>query len=191
MNDCKPTSTPYAVRLKLEKATSRDDRPYQELMDYLATCSRPDIAHTISFLSKFNGEQHWTAAKRVLRYLKQTVSHCLTYEKLSLEIITYVDADYANDVVDRRSYTEYVFLLGDGGIAWESKKQSTVSLSTSEAEYCAMSEATEEAKFLNNLIYEILDKQITIKMFNDNQSAQFWSKEQMPYSRTKHIDVRK
>lgn len=73
MNDCKPTSTPYAVVFKFEKATSTDNILYQKLMgclNYLATCSRPDIAHTVSFLSKFNGchgDQHWIAAKHVLR----------------------------------------------------------------------------------------------------------------------------
>lgn len=130
MYDCKPVTTPNAVGTQLNPAVATDDRPYRELvgcLNYLSSCTRPDITHTISYLSKFNNshcEEHWFAAKRVLSYLKGTMDYCLTYIKSNLEITGYVDADFASDTLDRRSYSGYAFLLGNGAVAWESKKTS-------------------------------------------------------------------
>ena len=84
-----------------------------------------------------------TAAKRILRYLKQTKDLNLTYVRNSPEaIVGYSDADWAGDVQDRRSTSGNVFLLGGGAITWSSRKQSSVALSTVEAEYMALSVAT-------------------------------------------------
>ncbi|CAG9135108.1 unnamed protein product [Plutella xylostella] len=95
MSDCKPASTPMEAGLKLHKAEK-------------LVCTRPDIAYAVSSLSQFNqsyAEVHWKAAKRVLRYLKGTINHCLTFEKNGLSLTAYVDADWAASAVDRKSYT--------------------------------------------------------------------------------------
>ena len=90
-----------------------------------------------------------TAAKRILRYLKQTKDLNLTYVENSSEaIVGYSEADWAGDVQDRRSTSGNVFLLGGGAIIWSNCKQSSVALSTVEAEYMALSVATQEAVWL-------------------------------------------
>ncbi|XP_066581231.1 uncharacterized protein [Prorops nasuta] len=193
---CKPVATPYTVGQKLKKAKKNDDRPYQQFvgcLNFLAVCTRPDISQTVSYLSKFNNchdESHWLAAKRLLRYLKGTINYSLTYIKDQLRVTGLVDADIANDNSNRKSYSGYIFLMGNGAICWESKKQSLVAMSTSEAEYIALSESCKEAKFIKMLIKEIANKEIDIDLYNDNQSAILWSHDQRPYSRTKHIDIR-
>ncbi|KAK2578615.1 hypothetical protein KPH14_000964 [Odynerus spinipes] len=196
MVNCEPASTPYVAGKRLQKANESDNRPYQELigcLNYLSTYTRPDISHTVSYLSRFNNchnEEHWLGTKRVLKYLKGTTDFKLCYQKSNLKITGFVDADFANDETDRKSYTDFVFTLGNAAISWESKKQSNVAISTSEAEYLALSEACKEAKFLKNLLLEIINENIKVEIYNDNQSAQTWGNEQMPYSRTKHIDIK-
>ncbi|KAK2578072.1 hypothetical protein KPH14_002073 [Odynerus spinipes] len=147
MSDCKPVSTPFAVGTKLNRGQGCDDLPYQQLigsLNFLAVCTRPDITYTVNYLSRFNNcheEEHSIAAKRVLRYLKGTINVCLKYQKSDSNIKGYADVDFAGDEDDRKSCTGFTFLMGDGAITWESKKQTLVAMSTSESEYIALSEA--------------------------------------------------
>ena len=92
--------------------------------------------------------QHWTAIKRILRYLKGTSNFGLQYNFDSPDCAGYSDADWAGDVGDRKSTSGYVFLLGGAAISWKSSKQSCVALSTAEAEYVALSAAAQEAIWL-------------------------------------------
>ena len=117
---------------------------------YLVVGSRPDIAHSVSLLSQFNScpqPIHWQGAKRILRYLKGTSDLSLVYKKTGMPIIAYADANYANCPIDRKSYTGYLFKFGNAPISWCSKKQSTVALSSTEAEYMSMAEASKESVF--------------------------------------------
>ena len=115
-----------------------DPKLYQKIvgsLQYAAGGTRPDIAYAVSTVAKYchqPSELHMTAAKRILRYLKQTKDLNLTYVRNS--IVGYSDADWAGDVQDRRSTSGNVFLLGGGAITWSSRKQSSVALSTYEAE---------------------------------------------------------
>lgn len=117
---------------------------------YLSVFTRPDIEHAVSVLSQFNnayGEDHWTAAKSVLRYFKGTADRKLKYSKgTDLEI--FADADWGNCIIDRKSYSGYVATLSNGAIAWRSKKQSSVALSSTEATIVSLSEACKESTFL-------------------------------------------
>lgn len=206
MNDCKPVTTPAVPGQRLEKPVhgrKPDDRiPYRALIGslmYLAVCTRPDIAHVVSHLSQFNEcyeEQHWTAAKRVLRYLKGTKNLGVRYtkEKKQEGIDAYADADYAGDS-DRHSYSGSVFLIQGGAVSWQSTKQRTIALSTAEAEYVSLSEAAREAIFLQRFLAEVsdgkaykLDKAVTI--YSDSQSAIAIAKNPVHHQRTKHVDVR-
>ena len=141
-----------------------DPKLYQQIvgsLQYAAGGTRLDIAYAMSTIAKFCHqptctELHMTAAKRVLRYLKQTRDLNLTYVKDSPEaIIGYSNADWAGDVQDRRSTSGNVFLLGGGAITWSSRKQSSVALSTVEAEYMALNVATQEAVWLRQLQEEL------------------------------------
>ena len=159
-----PTPADACVKLVADDEVSRpaDPRMYQQIvgsLQYAAGGTRPDIAYAVSTVATFchqPTELHMTAAKRVLRYLKQTRDLNLTYVKNTPEaIIGYSDADWAGDVKDRRSTSGNVFLLGGGAITWSSRKQSSVALSTVEVEYMALSVATQEAIWLRQLQEEL------------------------------------
>lgn len=171
--------------------------PYQEAVGSLlfaAQVSRPDISYAVSCVSRFNqnpGTAHWAAVKRIFRYLKGTLDKVLTFDgKKSPDIVGYSDSDWASDVDDRRSTTGYIFVKCNGAISWCTKKQPTVALSTTEAEYMAMSAATQEALWLRGLVSEITSVMDPIVIFVDNQGALNLALNGSYQPRTKHIDVR-
>lgn len=197
MSDCKKVSTPLECKLKLEKSEiTSNELPYRELIGslmYLAVCSRPDIAHAVSYLSQFNNcynYTHWAAAKRVLRYLSGTKTFSLIFRRTGKPLYGYVDADHGGDVCDRKSYSGYAFILAGGAISWESRKQKTVALSSAEAEYVALSEACREAVFLRRVYTELSGKTLIVKLLSDSQSAIKITQNPVMHQRTKHIDVR-
>lgn len=162
---------------------------------YLAVSTRPDLAYAVNSLSQFNTcytNEHWMAAKRVLRYLKGTADHGILFQKTGKPLHGYADADWASCAEDRRSYSGYFFTLGGAAITWEARKQRTVALSSVEAEYLALGEATKEAIYLRQMLTELKLSQpkSAIKIYNDNQGAQQLAKNSVHHSRTKHIDVR-
>ena len=101
------------------------------------------------------GRVHWEAAKRVLRYLKGTKKRRLNLGGKSPGIAAFTDADWRSNRDDRRSIGAYIVKIGDGAVSWKSKKQSCVALSSTEAEYMALCQASKEAvwmvDFLKNL----------------------------------------
>ena len=104
-------------------------------------------------------------------------------------IVGYVDSDYAGDLDKRRSQTGYVFMLSRNAISWKATLQSTIALSTAEAEYMAAAEAVKEAIWLRSLVDNLGLKQDITVVYCDSQSAIHLSKNQMYHERTKHIDV--
>ena len=91
--------------------------------------TRPDIAHPVGVVSKFNSnptEAHLTAVKRILRYLKGTINLALKYKDQPASLIGYSDADWAGDLDDRHSTTGNLFMLAGGAVSWLSKKQPVV-----------------------------------------------------------------
>lgn len=170
MSECKPAKTPMDVSAKLtnEMSPSNEESrnemkniPYQSAVGsilFVAQITRPDIQYAVGAVSRFNnnpGIGHWTAVKRILRYLKGTTDLKLNYTKDKNYLTGYSDSDWASDPTDRRSTTGYIFKLSGGAISWSSKKQQTIALSTAEAEYMAMSATTQEAIWLNSLHDEI------------------------------------
>lgn len=202
MSDCNAVSTPLDVGTKLAKgvpwsSTNGSKPPYRELVGcllYLSQATRPDIAHAASVLGQFDdcfNESHWSAAKRVLRYLKGTNHYGVFYRYGSGSLTGYTDADWGGSIDDRRSFTGYVFVMNGGAVAWDSKKQRTVALSSTEAEYMALSEAAKEAMHLRRFLLELgaVDSE-PVRLFNDNVSAQKLATNPVFHARTKHIDVR-
>ena len=106
-------------------------------------------------------------------------------------LIGYADADWAGDSEDRHSTSGNLFLMAEGPISWLSKKQTTVALSTSEAEYVGVSAATQEVVWLRRLLTDIqaIPKGPTVIM-EDNQGAIGIAKNPIQHARTKHIDIR-
>lgn len=199
LTDCKTVDTPMEIKLNVNKGEIdiNSHVPYQQLIGslmYLSVMTRPDISYSISFLSQFNKcytKEHWEYAKRVLKYLKRTKCYGIKYCKEgNSEITGYVDADWAYDSVDRRSYTGMCFLLSDGVISWECSKQKCVALSSTESEYIGLSEACREALYLRRLQYEITNKMYTVSLFNDNQGAQKLCANPVFHKRSKHIDIK-
>lgn len=205
MTDCNIASTPLEQNLKFSNEGKFYDCPYQQLIGsimYLAVCSRPDIAFAVSFLSQFNichSKEQWLAAKRVLKYLKGTKNVGIMFKKSNSPVTGFVDSDWANDISDRKSYYGFIFLLANGPISWECQKQKTLALSSTEAEYIGISEATKESMYLKYLCSEIFDvnkscdfltKSIPMIIYNDNQSAIRLSENQTFHKRTKHIHVK-
>ena len=166
---------------------------YQSLVRsllYATIATRPDIAQAVGVVSKYNSnpsQLHLTAAKRILRYLKGTTELAIKYQKSDNEsLIGYSDADWAGDQDDRHLTTGNLFIMAGGPISWLSKKQPIVALSTSEAEYIALSSASQEAVWLRRLLTTTLrvssNKPVTI--MEDNQGAIAMSKNPIAHSRT-------
>jgi hypothetical protein len=172
--------------------------PYREAVGslmYLMVCTRPDIAMAVSEVSKFlanPGRAHWTAVKRILRYLKGTKSLKLILGGVDNLILTgYTDADYARDVDSSISRSGYVTYLGSSILSWKSKMQKTTATSTAESEYYALSSLTKELLYLLPLVQEFGIKQsLPIIIHEDNQGTIAMANKHINNSRSKHIRVK-
>lgn len=103
----------------------------------------------------------------------------------------YVDADWGRCKIDRRSYSGYVIVLSGGPISWKSQKQRTVALSSTEAEYMALAEATKDGIYISEFLKELeLSKLAQLSIYNDNIGAQLLAKNPIVHPRTKHINIR-
>lgn len=206
MWECNAVDTPVLLGEKLSKLMSpktdneREEMfsiPYQEVIGSLlfaAQISRPDISYAVNNVSRFTqdpGKIHWTATKRILRYLKGTLNYRLEFDGTKKsEIMGYADADWASSIDDRRSVTGYVFLKNGSAISWATKRQTTVALSTTESEYMALSMAVQEALWLRRLAEEFGQCSKATLLYIDNQGAQNLAQNGAYQARTKHIDVR-
>lgn len=206
MSDCKPVFTPLQPGVNLTKemcASSEEDIqlmkdvPYRSAVGsliYLVTATRPDIAAAVGAVSKYlenPGQEHWTAVKRIFRYLKGTMDLGLVFKSENTLLSGYSDANWAGDLDTRRSTTGFVFKVGNCTVSWVSKRQPTVALSTAEAEYMALAHAARNAKWLRQLMMDIgLPQDAPTLIYEDNQGCIAMAKNHMIQERTKHIDIR-
>lgn len=196
---CKPLSVPMEPNLKLSLKTGTalpDAKVYRRLVGRLLylTHTRPDITYVVHKLSQFMSaptDAHLQAAMRVLRYLKNDPAQGLFYSAFaSLKFTAYSDADWAACPDSRQSVTGYCVLLGDSLVSWRSKKQPTVSRSSSEAEYRAMADATCELIWLTTLFTELhCSPSSPATLFCDNQSALYIASNPVYHERTKHVEI--
>ena len=172
LENCKPTNTPVSVGLKLIKAVNEsqvvDASRYQSAVGsllYLSGWTRPDIAFAVSNVVRFCSRptsEHWTAVKRIFRYLKGTSQFGLLYVKGKNEMLSaYSDADWAGDINDRKSTSGYICMLSGGAVSWRSRKQTCVALSTAEAEWVIPCQITQwitphPLRFWWNLVYKLI-----------------------------------
>jgi hypothetical protein len=175
--------------------------PYQSLIGtlmYAMLGTRPDIAYAVGSLSRFSsnsGKTHWDQALHVLGYLSQTRHYCLEFDgsdddELTSLIIGYSDSDWAGDVDTRRSTGGYVVLMCKAAISWSSKLQSAPALSSTEAEYMAMTRAAQEAIWLRQLLKQLGFKQDSpTKLQGDNQGAIALAKNPGDHPHSKHIQL--
>ncbi|OWY93127.1 Copia type Polyprotein [Phytophthora megakarya] len=150
------------------------------MLTYLATSTRPDLAFVLGQLSRFVANpsaKHVGALKRVLRYLAGTLDYSITYTKQkgkkdAVVLEGFSDSDWANDPEQRKSSTGFVFTLAGGTVAWMSRRQSIVALSTAEAECVATCEAMMEAVAGRHLLQEIFPgREVKLRIGIDNQAA--------------------
>ena len=170
MGSSKPVSTQLAGHFKLSSKqcpTSEKDKeemkkvPYALSVDslmYAMVCTRPDIAHAIGVVSRFlsnPGKEHWHAVKWILRYLKSISKICLRFGDGKLVLYEYTDADMVGDVNTRKSTSRYMMTFTRGAVSWQSKLQKCVALSSTEAEYIAITEATKELLWMEKFLQEL------------------------------------
>ena len=200
MKDCNPVSTPIDANHRLIASLPEDIRAdatlYQQIIGslmYLTTATRPDLAYTITHLSQFNSDpskQHLTAAKRVLRFIKGTKDRKLLYPYSSqLYLSAFSDASHGNCYDTRRSFSGYIFQLGNSTISWRSRKQRSVATSTTEAEYMAAAMTAKHLIWLQRALDELVKESIPSAMFVDNQSAIDIAHNPKVNDRSKHIDI--
>ncbi|KAF5475788.1 hypothetical protein F2P56_007558, partial [Juglans regia] len=198
MAGAKPLSSPTVSGKKLtahDGLLLKDPSQYRMAVGALQYCtiSRPDISYIVNQLCQFMHcprEGHWTALKRVLRYLKGTVDYGLYYSPSSIELNAYCDSDWAGNPDDRRSSSGYGIFLGNNLVSWSAKKQSVVSRSSTEAEYRSLALVTAELYWMRMLFKElniVLAKCPLIRC--DNIGAIALASNPVFHARTKHIEV--
>jgi hypothetical protein len=197
MEECNTTPLP-AYNLQLPDTSIAADREqFQSItgsLIYASVISRPDIAFAVGKISQKMTNptvQDYTAAKKILRYLKGTMKHGPSYGRTGdRELTGYSDADWAGDTESRRSTTGFVFTLAGAAISWNSKRQPTVALSSTEAEYMAGCAAAQEAIYLKSLLKDLGYSDKPINIYQDNQGAIAMGRNNMTTKRSKHIDIK-
>lgn len=201
LENSKPVKIPMQPNIKLEKepsisgeAEKVEEKYYQEIIGsllYLSLYSRPDITCAVNMLSQFSKDprkQHLNAAYYIIKYLNFTKNAVLKYRKSGSPLTGFCDANWAQDVNDRKSQSGFCFLLAGGLVSWESKKQKVVATSSAEAEYVALTEATKEASYLGYILEELgYEGHTPVMIHTDSQSAQRMAEFGAQHSRTKHI----
>lgn len=201
MEDCRPISTPMENRLRLAKGeeSERTSQPYRELVGcimYASLTSRPDLAATANYFSQFQAcptDEHWAHLRRVLRYIKGTLEFGLMYHGNDDEplLAVYTDADWASDIVDRRSVSGAVFKVFGATISWFARKQPTVSLSSTEAELVALCSAACHSQWLVRVLRDLgWSSDEPVRFYEDNQSTIKIVSNPKDSGRLKHVDVK-
>ena len=207
MDECNSVTTPCPKwRLSTDMCPTTDTErnavsslPYCAIVGkcmYLATCTRPDIAYTVRELARFMsnyGQRHFEAAKHLLRYLQGTRYRGIIYgdvADLAPIFTSFTDSDWAM-ADNRKSVSSYIIECGGGPIAWSSKQQAIVALSSCEAEYLSCSYCARQIIWLRSLFDELGFKQPTATILHcDNQGTVACSHDPHSHSRMKHIDIR-
>ena len=197
--NCKPVHTPMSVIYEQTANEEITDKyPIREIigsLSYIANGTRPDIAFAINNLCRHVAKPTaslWKAAQRVVKYLNTTQTEGLIFKGSSTRIDGWADSNYAMDSIDRKSTSGMIIRVGDNPIIWKSRKQKSVALSTTEAEFMAASDAAREIIWLRDLLQELSqdDSSAATPLYQDNQGAIFLENNNCSNQRSKHIDVR-
>ncbi|XP_073137105.1 secreted RxLR effector protein 161-like [Henckelia pumila] len=198
MENCSAISTPMSASIKLDKDESGapvEVTMYRGLIGSLLylTASRPDIMFDVCLCARFQAapkQSHYIAAKRIIKYLKGTTNMGLWYSKDSeFNLVGYSDADYAGCNIDRKSTSESCQFLEDRLISWFIKKQTSIAISTAEAEYLAAGSCCPQILWIQQQLRDYGIKSNEAPIFCDNTSAIAITQNPVMHSRTKHIDV--
>ncbi|GAA0153908.1 transmembrane signal receptor [Lithospermum erythrorhizon] len=201
MQDCNPVLCHVLPGTKVDKDEEGklvDETLYKQIVGSLMylTTTRPDLMFATSLISRYMSmptEMHMKIAKKILRYLKGSNKFGILYKRSESGgvLVAYTDSDYAGDLNDRKSTSGYVFKFSSGAVAWTSKKQPIVSLSTTEAEFIAAAVCTCQAIWMQRILKELgHDGEKCINIKCDNSSTIKLSKNPVMHGMSKHIDVR-
>ncbi|KAG7336872.1 reverse transcriptase RNA-dependent DNA polymerase, partial [Nitzschia inconspicua] len=179
----------------LSPEDQKDYRSAVGMLLYLVKHSRPDLSNSVRELSKvMDGatDEHVTILHRVIKFVIDTKNRgVLIKPDKNRGVIAYCDSDFAGDMGNRRSITGFLIYLFGVPISWKSKQQGGVTLSSSEAEYYAISEVSMELKFIKMVMdFLDIDPGIPMKVYVDNIGAIHLANNASSGSRTKHIDTR-
>jgi hypothetical protein len=170
---------------------------YRQLIGCLMywTNTRPDICFVVNTLSQHMvdpREVHWIATKHILRYLKGTIEFGLQYlQGDQINLVGYSDSYWAGSTTDRKSTSGCFFSLGSGVISWYNRKQKSVALSSTEAEYMAAIQTSCEAIWLRKMLRNIFETDLVpTTIFCDNQSCIKLSENPVFHDKSKHIEIR-
>ncbi|KAM2234356.1 hypothetical protein EV2_013133 [Malus domestica] len=195
--DAKPISTPVSCGQKLSAYNGEphdDVETYRSVVGALQylTITRPDLSYAVNQVCQFMQSPkntHWMAVKRILRYVKSTYNHGLVYTPGTAHLTAYSDADYAGNPDTRHSTGGFCIYLGSNLVSWSSKKQKTVSRSSSEAEYRQLAYTAAELSWFRSLfrdLHLLLDRPT---IWCDNVSSIALASNPVFHSRTKHLEV--
>lgn len=217
MRDCNLVSTPMKagnfIEMQNDDYEEVDLKVYQRLIGklmYLSCGTRPDISFVVGQLSKRNADPpvgHLKATKRVVQYLKSTMHLGLVYGahpqsenkakaktpagQLPFGLVGYADSNYAGDPEDRKSVIGHCFFIHGAIVSWCSKKQRTISTSTTEAKYIALGHAGRESAWIRRFLIElrVSDPVGACILHGDNETSIILTRSAESQARTKHIDV--
>ncbi|MCI08154.1 copia protein, partial [Trifolium medium] len=195
----KPATVPLDPHTKLSATDGvpfDDPSGYRRLIGRLLylTHTRPDISFAVQHLSQYVSTPlvpHYQAATRILRYLKSCPAKGVLFSSHSpLQLHGFADSDWACCPNTRRSVTGYCVLLGSSLISWKSKKQNTVSRSSTEAEYRALASLTCELQWLQYLFQDLnITFPQSASVYCDNKSAIYLAHNPTFHERSKHIEL--
>ncbi|XP_028108807.1 uncharacterized protein LOC114307613 [Camellia sinensis] len=198
MLDCKACSSPISVKPGLP---AHSDEPFANpsiyrsivgALQYL-TITRPDISFAMNQLCQHMHNPtvgHYAGVKRLLRFIKGTISHGLTYHPNSFDLYASSDSNWAGDYVDRKSTLGYFVFLGSNLISWSYKKQATISRSSTEAEYRSLAHIAAKLAWLGTLLQDFSIVPPTVPLlWCDNVSAIALASDPIFHSKSKHIEV--
>ncbi|GJY43912.1 ribonuclease H-like domain-containing protein [Tanacetum coccineum] len=198
MLNCNPSKTPVTTESKLgpDGDPVEDPTLFRSLagaLQYL-TFTRPDIFYVVQQICLYmhdSREPHYTALKRILRYIRGTLDHGLQlYRSPTTQLVAYSDADWAGCPATRRSTSGYCVFLGDNLISWSSKRQHVLSRSSAESEYRGVANVVAKTTWVRNLLRELLvPLQSATLVYCDNVSAVYLSSNPVQHQRTKHIEI--
>jgi hypothetical protein len=200
MEDSTPMSTPMVTGCKLSKdddSPDVDQSSYRSMIGSLLyiTKSRLDIMHVVGMVGRYQSapkHSHLIAVKIIFKYLKGTMNYGLWYPRNhNFQLSVYSDVDWVNYMDERKNTSGGEFFLGDSLVAWLSKKQGYVSLSTREVEYNAASTFCTQVLWMIHTLAELGGKVYSlIPIHCDNTSTISVSKNPIFHSKTKHIPIK-
>ena len=200
MLNCRTISTPIEHKLKLQPCVDVESitfKPYKQLLGslvYLMLGTRPDLCYAVSYFSQFQAQptdEHFIHLKRCLRYLSYTKDYVLKYDNFNNVMLdAYSDADFANSY-DRKSISGSVIRVCGNVVAWKSKKQSFVTLSSTASEYVALCDVTCSILSYISFFKELnIDVKLPICIYEDNKSCIAIANEWKNKNKCKYLDVR-